>query len=354
MTLPTAIDTAPAPALRARSRRRLWLANLTTLTIACVVALASAETAVRLFVPVRDVGPAFAVFDSVYGRSHKKSFTTTRITPEFTMRITLNAQGFRGPELAFPARNGVLFIGDSYTEGYGVNDGEEFPQLVGEMLSQRYGPMTLVNYGVGNTGNGRWIKLLERDAAKYDPKLVVLEFCDNDFGDNVRERLWAVGNAGELVELPVPVPSTAQRVAMWVDAVPLVSYSRLLSLGREVLSLRSARIAPTASPGHGLNDELTYSIIRRTLEISAQRGWPVVMLTVSVERADRQQRLKALADQANVPVVESPDRSRHPELYYRVDPHWKAAGHRRIAEMLFQQIVESEGKLRLKPHRTAH
>jgi len=60
----------------------------------------------------------------------------------------------------------LFVIGDSYTEGYGVNDGEEFPRLVGQRLSQRYGPMTVINYGVGNTGNGRWIKILERDAVQ--------------------------------------------------------------------------------------------------------------------------------------------------------------------------------------------
>jgi len=324
---------------------------LTALAISCVGALVIAETAVRLFVPVRNVGPAFSVFDPVYRSSHKKSFTATRITPEFTMRIKLNAQGFRGPELGLPVRNGILFIGDSYTEGYGVNDGEEFPRLVGQRLSQRYGPMTVINYGVGNTGNGRWIKILERDAVQYDPKLVVLQFCDNDFGDNVRERLYEVRNDRTLVELPVSMPSMVQRFAMWVDTVPLVSYSRLVSLGREVITWMAGQqgeSVPTASPQPRVEDELTYAIVRRALAISAERRWPVVMLTVLGERPDRHHRLKALADEADVPLVEAPDPSHHPELYYRVDAHWNVAGHRRIAEVLFEQIVASEGKLGLR------
>lgn len=74
------------------------------------------------------------------------------------------------------------------------------------------------------------------------------------------------------------------------------------------------------------------------------------MLIVMVERPDRQHRLKALADEADVPLVEAPDPSHHPELYYRVDAHWNAAGHRRIAEVLFEQIVASEGNLGLKRH----
>jgi len=175
--------------------------------------------------------------------------------------------------------------------------------------------MTVINYGVGNTGNGRWIKILERDAVQYDPKLVVLQFCDNDFGDNVRERLYEVRNDRTLVELPVSMPSMVQRFAMWVDTVPLVSYSRLVSLGREVITWMAGQqgeSVPTASPQPRVEDELTYAIVRRALAISAERRWPVVMLTVLGERPDRHHRLKALADEADVPLVEAPDPSTTP------------------------------------------
>ena len=140
---------------------------------------------------------------------------------------------------------------------------------------------------------------------------------------------------------------------MWVDAVPWLSYSRLVSLGREVLAGQSPPFGSADGPGKAYGDELTYAIVRRTLEISAQRGWPVVLLTVGVEHPDRQQRLQALADQANVAVLESPGRSDDREMYYRLDAHWNATGHRRIADMLFQKIVESEARLHLTPQRAS-
>lgn len=133
------------------------LTSLISLLLVIPACGAGLEILVRLFVPVRNVGPTFSVYDSVYGKRHKPSFQTVRSSPEFRMAFTTNSEGFRGPEEP-KRKGGVLFIGDSFTEGYGVNDGEEFPALVRDEMRKRMGRAAppVWNAGIGDVGNGRW------------------------------------------------------------------------------------------------------------------------------------------------------------------------------------------------------
>ena len=84
-----------------------------------VLALGLSEIALRLFVPVHKVGPAFTVYDSVYGQRLKKNLRARRIEKEFTMQISTNSYGFRAPEPSETAERSVVFLGDSFTVGRG-------------------------------------------------------------------------------------------------------------------------------------------------------------------------------------------------------------------------------------------
>ena len=161
---------------------------LTTLLICLVMS----EVIVRTVIPIRNVGPSFTVYDPFYGKALKKSFTALRITPEFTMRITTNSNGLRGPDLEISTARPILFLGDSFTMGYGVNDGEEFPALVRRAMSERKSKIPVINAGMGDNGNGRWIKFLRAEGTKFNPSLVVLQIHANDFHDNIREHLFEV------------------------------------------------------------------------------------------------------------------------------------------------------------------
>ena len=131
--------------------------------IALLFALVLAEAVVRLFVPVRNVGPSFTTYDPVYGKALKTNISVERVAPEFTMTFTTNSHGFRGPEIADLSQGSLLFLGDSFTMGYGVSDGEEFPAIVRKATATCNPPLNLevVNAGMGNNGNGRVLKFLQ-------------------------------------------------------------------------------------------------------------------------------------------------------------------------------------------------
>jgi len=139
--------------------------NWSILLLSIVFTVFAGELFVRVFVPVRNVGPTFSSYHPYYGKVLKKNFSCTRIAPEFTMKFSTNSLGHRGPEPAGFPKHPVLFLGDSFTSGYGVNDGEEFPDLVRVALEQRGRtiPIPVVNAGSGNIGNGYWLRFLKAE-----------------------------------------------------------------------------------------------------------------------------------------------------------------------------------------------
>jgi len=298
--------------------------RLLLVSIGITVALVSAEIGVRLLVPVRTVGPIFSEYHPLYGQSLKKSFVGRRITPEFTMSFSTNSRGFRGPEVGELTSRPILCIGDSFTMGYGVSDGEEFPALLRGMLAERHGSevIPVVNAGVGAVGNGIWIKFLPREGAELDPRLVILELCGNDVRDNLREGLFRLSDRGMLIENPPPHPTRERRLQRLLEGVPGFSYSHLAGLMKQVWYLNVTLKRPVVDGGsrrQGL--DLTLRIWDEIVRISTDHEWPLLVLLVDVEDAHRDRILGFFSDRG-IPVAEAPSKEARPDLYYRIDGHW--------------------------------
>jgi len=327
------------------------LQNGILLLASALLTVAAAELFVRLFIPVRNVGPTFSAFDPYYGKVLKRSFACTRIAPEFTMEFRTNSYGHRGPEPpSFPAHP-ILFLGDSFTSGYGVNDGEEFPDLLRKALEHEGPPhIPVVNAGSGNTGNGYWLRFLKNEGPRYDPRLVVLGFCVNDFSDNLVEGMYMLTEAGELREDTSSRYQQGPRAAQEViEAVPGLAYSHLVGLARQAYSER----APSEPGGEAQNvlrntggrDELTYRLVAETLDLCHSRQWRVVVIAIETT-GNRLDRLRELCDRRNTPLLVPPTKAERPDLYYVVDGHWNAAGHKHVHTMLMQ-LVNSDSLLSL-------
>jgi lysophospholipase L1-like esterase len=302
------------------------------------VALASAEIVIRLFVPVRDVGALFTDTDPIMGKRIKKNFHTVRVTPEFTMTFTSNSFGFRGPEAAMLPVRPVVFLGDSFTMGFGVSDGEEYPVLIKEMLDASFGKnaIEIVNTGMGDNGNGRWIKLLRADVERLKPRLVVLQVAANDFNDNVREALFSVLDNGVLVEAPVKVgrARTLERIS---DAIPGLSSSHFYALVRQVVASLLSR-APAAPAPEGYADRLTVRLIEEAVSICQKREYPIVAVLVGLSGV-RLARIQSIFESRQIPVLVAPTKVERPDLHYKIDGHWNAAGHVVIARAVFDRLL---------------
>lgn len=297
--------------------------NLLLAAISLAVAFLIGEGVVRLVADVRNVGPSFSTYDSYYGKVLKKNFSAVRYTPEFTMTISTNSHGFRGPELA--GEKPILFLGDSFTLGYGVSDGEEFPQLVGQALG-----VPVLNRGIGNAGQAHWIKFLETEAATFHPRLVVLQFLVNDYFDNAGEGQYRLVDE-RLVEQPIPRAGLKRSLQGFIESIPFLPYSHLISLLREL----RWDVGGVGTPGDAKlpNEELTLAMVERAIELCRRLDLPHVLLITEVS-GDELDRLKVLSEH----TLEIPSKVKAPELYYEIDGHWNRAGHIRAANKLIEYL----------------
>lgn len=322
------------------------------LVFSCALCLVAAELAVRLLVPVRNVGPSFSVYDPVYGKALKRSVSVTRSTPEFAMRFTTNADGYRGPELKRPDAGSLIFLGDSFTMGYGVTDGEEFPALVRRALAGRHPPVQLevINAGIGDIGNGRPLNFLRRDAAALKPRAVVLQIHASDFDDNVKNRFFELEPAGELVELPVPPIGIARLAQTRIESVPGLAYSHLIGLLRQVRFRGASPIAAAAKPEPPRSgadqrvdrrERLMLALQGEIVRTVRERGWPLLVVLAGLS----ERRLTLLEDffrERAIPSVSIPAKNKRPDLYFEIDGHWNPAGQLFAAERVLAALEPFE------------
>jgi lysophospholipase L1-like esterase len=99
-----------------------------------------------------------------YSRAHHHS-------AEFDLTVKINNLGFRGPVTAIQkTKKRVLFIGDSFTFGWGVEDHETWVQL----LQAQFPELELLNLGRGGTHPGEHVQLARRVVPVLKPDLVIM------------------------------------------------------------------------------------------------------------------------------------------------------------------------------------
>ena len=151
------------------------------------VAVAFAEVALRVTDRIPDVNnPLYSFHDSDPGLGWRgKANARLRFRrPDFDVVIAHDADGWRLPDPARPERplRRVLVLGDSFTWGWGVNQGEVFT----DHLQRRLGPEVAVyNRGVNGFGTSQEYLLMKRELEAGQFDAVVVMFFQNDMTDDI-------------------------------------------------------------------------------------------------------------------------------------------------------------------------
>ena len=137
--------------------------------------------------------------DPVLGWRLQPGSAYTNTTPEYETRVTHNGQGWRDRDHAqFPttAAFRVMVLGDSFMEGYSVNDGEIFARQLEQVAKAHGRSVEAVNLGVQGWGTTQEYLSFVQEGRRYQPQLVLLGFVFiNDLVDNLPElqRKWTGG-----------------------------------------------------------------------------------------------------------------------------------------------------------------
>jgi hypothetical protein len=98
---------------------------------------------------------------------------------------TTNGHGHRGHDVDLGrkvSRPTVIVLGDSYSFGQGVNDGQEYPAVLEHTLG---GSVDVINLGVPGWGLTQEIRRFHDLGARYQPATVILQFSANDPEDDL-------------------------------------------------------------------------------------------------------------------------------------------------------------------------
>jgi hypothetical protein len=335
-------DPHPSPTASPTRRKPPLIFKLIALGFVLVMGLVLAEIGIRIVAPGVVGGPMLTQRDKYYGYWLRPNFDReVASSTGIRYRHRTNAQGHRAPEYTDAPRGHVLCLGDSYTMGETVDAGTEFPALMREAL--RPHGFEVVNFGRAGNGQGRWVKFLERDAKDYRPRVVVLQLCYNDFGDNELENLYSVDNTGALTVLPVPGPRTVDRVRDLVEMIPGIVHLRTYQFIKQ--QLRAAAGAQGSHPDQAeispaqraAQDALTMALLRRTMVLSQDMGARIVWTSVGLSE-DRAAMVRGLGAEFGAIEVPIEYKDTRPQLYHANDPHWNEEGHRIVADAILDAI----------------
>jgi len=94
------------------------------------------------------------------------------------LALILALAGCAKPEIRNAENKGenIICFGDSITFGYGANTGEDYPANLRHMVK-----LPVINAGVDGDTTFLALERLDNDVLVGNPRLVIVEFCGNDF-----------------------------------------------------------------------------------------------------------------------------------------------------------------------------
>lgn len=266
--------------------RKYILFACVALLLSTALGLVIAECVLRLWFPQDSLSPRWG-FSAQFCTL---PFPSDRMIHERPGRwrfvYTTNSRGDRGRDVPVSNRYvipNVVVLGDSYTFGVGVRDGEEYPAVLEKSLA---GTASVVNLGVGGWGLTQEIRRYYEFGALYDPNVVVLQFSANDPEDNLKCPVTEFQNGRfEFHDTDERIfrvkrylsHSFIQRSQLYNsvrDSVYQVFAAKTIARSRRIVELHG-------DPQSGSVDEGVYiNLLRPFVEDLHRRGIHVVFITV--------------------------------------------------------------------------
>ncbi len=258
------------------------------------------------------------------------------------VRCTFGADGFREEATPGVFDRTVLFVGDSFTQGYGVADGASFPAQTARALARQGINARAANAGDAGAGAAQELRLLRRLLGRMKVDLVALQlFPQNDLDDNWEDGGFTVID-GRLVEVSPPRPPLRVAVGRWLgDHNTLLELNVVRLLGNVFLKPAPPALADPAIELEGL-------LLRET--IVTARAWkvPIFFFVVGARNEcaptgqpgpqDAHARVLETVRSIGVPWLDScpvTDSAAH----YNESGHFIVAGNELIGEALAQRLA---------------
>lgn len=136
-------------------------------------------------------------------------------TPEVDVDIRINDQGFRADKnySLKPAEGTcrIAIFGDSIFMGYEVDIHDSYASQLEEQLKKYGTSAEVINFSVSGFGTAENIINLEKNAIPFSPHIVLFEWHQSDFKDNIRSKLFKLKNGSLIPDAKSYLPAISTR-----------------------------------------------------------------------------------------------------------------------------------------------
>ncbi len=363
----------------------LWT-NLLLLLVVLAVCIAAAEVILRIawsgYTPGSGKAPIMA-YDDTLGWIGKPNYEGPLTEGGLVVPCRMNDWGFRdeqpSPPGETPGKIRVMFLGDSYVMGTGVEEDDR----VSEVLAQLDTGLVCFNFGIFGYSTDQELLVLKRFGTRVKPDVVLLFFCandliynDSDLGHRVPKPHYRVAEDGSLILGNVPVPKAPEPnpVLEWLrerTALGQITYRVIQQLGYSGKAKNrrtTARVEKKGfvdersnldslllfQPSQGIGD-LTYFLLREVRDTAEELGADLILVAVPSNRhwtetrketPDQMRRVLDWSRELNIstldlfPVFYEDYHTTGENLYLPDKMHWNARGNRIAAEALDKYLQE--------------
>lgn len=345
-----------------RPLRREWAFGLLLLAVSCAVSLVVAEMMARLFFPISDGRDNLTLDGKPIKGWFEPGSVYRQVSNEYDAVTTITDKGHRVPGV--DGNPDVIFIGDSFTYGYGLKDEDTFASIYCRQLHR-----ACVNLGMPGSGTLKQVERLEKfiDDWHWKPKEVKLFFfgmsgsfsAGNDFVDNYDRY---IKDHTAQAEREQPGLNTRQRTKSTIGLAEraislqqsILAHSMLMRLVKYYWGpiLKSILVADIGEERMVVAQLATKEGLAKLDDLSRRIGFDYnVYLLVPVQdiiRGTYGDTLDALNHISPKPVtatahlfLDSPQK-----YFYAFDGHFNAEGSRRIAGFLASTDAQTLGNHR--------
>lgn len=329
--------------------------------------------------------PTINEFHPRWGWAKRPGAKVHRETSEFEVTFEINDKGLRNPPIPYEKPDGVtriLFVGDSFTLGYTVEDHDLFLRRFERAMRARGHRVEAINGGTEGYSNDQELLWLMDEGLKYRPDYVVFLPYLNDIFWNTqdhytdkpkplyrlrdgeleapRERLkdpgatpwWeshtALGNAWRMWHLARLLPrTTVAGRTVYLEDAPLLR--RPPARIEEAWRLTEALVARFADVVREAGARPLALIVPNKWEIHSDEP-PATLGGLgreSMAPSGPTDRYLRACEAAGFLVVDPrPELRRRAEagqrLYHRKDWHWNAAGNEAVAQALVERFLAED------------
>jgi lysophospholipase L1-like esterase len=213
---------------------------------------------------ILDRGLALAGYPTNYipQLTHPAHYSSTVQNLEFTYQFHTNGQGLRYGEVPLEkaaSTTRFVVVGDSFTEGVGVEAHQAFSSLLEQQLSTAARPVEFINCGLAATGPMHYARILFHVCLNYEPDAVLIALYANDVVETV----------------PSAEPShiDAINVKTGFNRILHAAWPRFYTIVETVLVQQAAGTSPQTSHKIDLIATVEHEARRRGLSETAINDW---------------------------------------------------------------------------------